>query len=436
MRTLVLRTAFAATLSLAALGWAQTSLQQQMQRMLAGSAPFALQLSGPHTTMPVISERNLFLYTALSSLDAMSIDCAAISQSFPTWDEVFCAGFVGKAPQLADEWRDPQPTSAFSLLPWDKSDPAMATATYIVENGMLIVMAISLPNEDASAVLGMWMECEGRIGSNPDVSRWSDSEKASLAACLERVELGATVPSVPSAPSAPPPPGPTTDAPAGCSGATSGWWVEVVGPSEAELCVNVAVLRVRDAPGLQANVVGRAELGTLGRLVSVEHRDVDGFRWWHVRFADELQGWVADGDAELDYLVRVPRYGSGGGRLTPFAPLPDLAPLAAALFREAGVTPAECSEWQTERAPVSTCARATETVRGPWGAAAEAVRDAVDPLLQAAGLSPRVPWQDDGGSSMVSLHSEWVDETQVVLVVIGIGPDEEPMEVVLLQWYP
>lgn len=212
--------------------------------------------------------------------------------------------------------------------------------------------------------------------------------------------------------------------------------VDFVGPSEGIVCVNVAVLRVRDAPGLQANVVGRAELGTQGRLVSVEHRDVDGFRWWHVRFPDDLQGWVADGDAELDYLVRVPSYGGGGGRLTPFAPLPDLAPLAAAVFEAASLTPVACSEWHAGRAPVSACARAAEGVRGPWGAEAVRVRDAVDPLLRAAGLSPRVVWQDDGGESMVSLHSEWVDEAHVVLVVIGIGPDEDLVEVALLQWFP
>lgn len=187
MRKLLLGAALAAIVGVLSLGVAQTSLQQQMQRMFAGSAPFALQVAGSHTTMPMTSERNLFLFTALSALDAMSIDCTPIRQSFSNWDNVFCAGFVGKAHQLADEWRDPRPTSAFSLLPWDKSDPVMATAVYIVENGMLMVMGISLPDADASAVLGLWMECQGRIGTTADIPRWSDSEKAALTTCMERM---------------------------------------------------------------------------------------------------------------------------------------------------------------------------------------------------------------------------------------------------------
>lgn len=188
MQNLLLGAVFAAIIGVVSMGFAQTSLQQQLQRMFAGSAPFALQITGSHTTMPVTSERNLFLYTALSALDAMSVDCAPIRQSFSNWDNVFCAGFVGKAPQLADEWRDPQPTSTFSLLPWDRSDPAMVTAVYIVENGMLLVMGISLPDADATAVLGLWMECQGLIGSNADITGWSESEKAALNACMQRMQ--------------------------------------------------------------------------------------------------------------------------------------------------------------------------------------------------------------------------------------------------------
>lgn len=417
MRTLVLRTAFAATLSLAALGWAQTSLQQQMQRMLAGSAPFALQLSGPHTTMPVISERNLFLYTALSALDAMSIDCAAISQSFPTWDEVFCAGFVGKAPQLADEWRDPQPTSAFSLVPWDTSDPAMVSAAYIVENGMLMVMAISLPDEDASAVLGMWMECEGRIGSSPDVSRWSDSEKASLAACLERVQLGATALSAP-----PPPAGPTTDASVVGSAGTAPYRIMTT------VSVNIDVLRVRDAPGLSGNVVGRAERGLSGDLLDPRHRDVDGFRWWHVRFANSLRGWVADGDNDLDYLVR----SRDGTRLTPFAPLPPLATLAERVFGVANVAAAPCPAW-AQPYPAVACGAGTESYPGDWPSVATPMMNAIDAYLFANDFTVYFEWGFDGGADGPEMSAFFSDGVQVVAVTIQ---EKNPVMLLLHQYYP
>lgn len=211
----------------------------------------------------------------------------------------------------------------------------------------------------------------------------------------------------------------------------------VESPSDTMVCVNIAVLRVRDAPGLQANVVGRAELGMQGRLVGIEHRDVDGFRWWHVHFVNGLMGWVADGDDDLDYLVRVKVMGGTLGRMTPFAPLPDLAPLAAAVFEATATTAGECMDWAMGRSVAVLCGRLVESPSGGWDEAALAMRERIEPVLRASGMAALFPWQFDGGDGGLSMHTEWMDEAQLVWVVVSVV-DTEPrsIEVALLQQHP
>lgn len=187
MRNVLWGTAFATIVGMASVGFAQGDLQLQMQRMLAGSAPFALELSGRHTTMPPTSERNLFLFTALRALGGMSVDCSPMREAFPAYDDVFCAGLVGRAPQLLGDWQEPRETSAFVLIPWEQDEQSLLSAVYVVDHGLLLMFLASVPNAEASAVVGFWAECTGRLGGMANVSAWSEPEKASLSSCLERL---------------------------------------------------------------------------------------------------------------------------------------------------------------------------------------------------------------------------------------------------------
>ena len=72
-----------------------------------------------------------------------------------------------------------------------------------------------------------------------------------------------------------------------------------------EVVVAIEALRVRSAPGLDADQVGRQVRGARGVVVNPSPHWADGYWWWEVAYADGVVGWSADSDAELRYLEAI-----------------------------------------------------------------------------------------------------------------------------------
>lgn len=73
---------------------------------------------------------------------------------------------------------------------------------------------------------------------------------------------------------------------------TLGTWVEVT----------VDAVRVREMPGLSADVLGNQPLGSRGVIVDATPHYADGYWWWRVSFQTGLGGWVAQGTDDLSFI--------------------------------------------------------------------------------------------------------------------------------------
>lgn len=73
---------------------------------------------------------------------------------------------------------------------------------------------------------------------------------------------------------------------------TLGTWVEVT----------VDAVRIRDAPGLSAEVLGNQTLGSQGVIVDATPHYADGYWWWRISFEADLSGWVAQGDDSQAFI--------------------------------------------------------------------------------------------------------------------------------------
>jgi len=67
--------------------------------------------------------------------------------------------------------------------------------------------------------------------------------------------------------------------------------------------VTAIALRVREAPGLGAPILGTVLQGAKGAVVNASPHWSDGYWWWEIAYRNGLHGWSADGDADLVYLV-------------------------------------------------------------------------------------------------------------------------------------
>lgn len=61
-------------------------------------------------------------------------------------------------------------------------------------------------------------------------------------------------------------------------------------------------LRLRTAPGLSSARIDARTGGAFGTLIDDRPTWADGYWWWHVRFDDGIQGWVAHGDQQETWL--------------------------------------------------------------------------------------------------------------------------------------
>ncbi len=103
------------------------------------------------------------------------------------------------------------------------------------------------------------------------------------------------VPTVPLPTDTPTPPGPTpTFTPTPVPGT-------VLMPGQPARVVAAGGLNVREKPGIEQMRVGRLAPGA---LVQVLEGPVQGaqYRWWRIRDRRGLEGWVADGDEEDEWL--------------------------------------------------------------------------------------------------------------------------------------
>jgi hypothetical protein len=75
---------------------------------------------------------------------------------------------------------------------------------------------------------------------------------------------------------------------------------------DTPILVTAVGLRVREAPGLTARIIGSVPPGAKGVIVDASPHWADGYWWWHIAYRDGVRGWSADGDAELLYLVLDP----------------------------------------------------------------------------------------------------------------------------------
>ncbi len=69
--------------------------------------------------------------------------------------------------------------------------------------------------------------------------------------------------------------------------------------------IEAETLNVRAGPG-----VGHERVGVLlqGQTVSLIEgpQEADGYRWWHIRTEDGLEGWVAEGTNDVQWVVPLP----------------------------------------------------------------------------------------------------------------------------------
>ena len=193
--------------------------------------------------------------------------------------------------------------------------------------------------------------------------------------------------------------------------------------------MNIAVLRVREAPGLDAAVVGRVEHGEYGDILSGIHQDADGFRWWRVRFWNGADGWVADGDDELDYLVRT----VDKQPLAPLVPLPPFEPLAERLLTAAGARQVMCPE-AYRGTPGPVCAVGPERGTGSFESVAEPMRVPMVELLLAEGFRLAHDWEYDGNDIGMEISAAFTDGTRAVRLGI-VDSAWEPLALVMIQQF-
>lgn len=169
-------------------------LSQRILRALSEQSPFALAVAGVHTSMPILSARNGFMYDSLKPLAAMGLDCRSQPWTDLGMDEYYCASYIGSTQDLVAEWTRPSAYSVGRIADWfaDESDTSTVHAGYFIDNGLLVLLAVRLPqgfgagSTQVSIVVGLWRACSGKVGTEFDLTAWSNAEKQAASECANK----------------------------------------------------------------------------------------------------------------------------------------------------------------------------------------------------------------------------------------------------------
>jgi hypothetical protein len=122
----------------------------------------------------------------MTRMQAMTIDCSVAAAGLYLYEEYFCAGYVGTHREFLDEWTSRANVPAVQLLDWSV-EPDGASTTYVVDGGFLFITVDTLPTMPTSAVTMGWVGCDGELGTNPNIARWTTRQKAAANDCFEKM---------------------------------------------------------------------------------------------------------------------------------------------------------------------------------------------------------------------------------------------------------